>query len=317
MSNEKRTMRDSFLEELYLRMKKDKNIFFLSVDFGAPKLDDIRRSFPDRFINVGIAEQNLVNVATGLALEGFSVYAFGISTFLSMRAFEQIRIDLALQAQIKTLNVNLIGVGAGLSYGVSGPTHHCLEDLALMRILPNVAIFSPCDWTTAKDFVDYSLKNKTPKYLRFDSKPCAPLVDARRVEISAGFREIKKGEDLCVVSTGHMSHLALLAADYLAEDGINIGLIDMFLLRPFDEAGLIKILRRYKNVITTHEGFLNKGGLDTVVTSLCASQDKNINLRHFGFNDHYIFEIGSRDYLHKKHKISVVDLISAVKESLF
>ena len=136
-------MRDVFIEGIYNRMQEDRNLFFISADFGSPKLDRLREDFKDRFINVGIAEQNLINISTGLALEGFTVYAYAIAPFLTMRAYEQIRINLSLHAQLKEININLIGVGAGLSYDVSGPSHHCLEDLSIMRTLPNLIVFSP------------------------------------------------------------------------------------------------------------------------------------------------------------------------------
>ena len=106
-------------------MKTDEIIFFVSADFGSPVLDDIRADFPDRFLNVGIAEQNLINVSAGLALEGFTVFAYAIAPFITMRCFEQLRVNLALLSEVRDMNVNLIGVGAGYSYVVSGPTHQC------------------------------------------------------------------------------------------------------------------------------------------------------------------------------------------------
>ena len=143
---ETKMMRDVFIEQVYYRMRDDRNIFFLCADFGSPKLDKLKEDFNDRFINVGIAEQNLINISTGLALEGFTVYAYAIAPFLVMRAYEQIRINLSLHAQLRDVNVNLVGVGAGLSYDVSGPTHHCLEDITIMKVLPNLEVFSPSDW---------------------------------------------------------------------------------------------------------------------------------------------------------------------------
>ena len=174
MSNKEisKPMRDVFISELYTKMEKDTSIFFLSADFGSPALDKLRSSFPDRFINVGIAEQNLINVSCGLALEGFSVFAYAIAPFITMRCFEQIRVNLAILSQIRPMNVNLIGVGAGFSYEVSGPTHHCLEDISIMRTLPNFEVLSPSDWYLTTQLVDYTLQNKIPKYLRFDAKPC-------------------------------------------------------------------------------------------------------------------------------------------------
>jgi len=121
-------------------MEQDSSIFFISADFGSPVLDDIRADYPDRFVNVGIAEQNLINVTAGLALEGFKVFAYAIAPFITMRCFEQLRVNLALLSEVREINVNLIGVGAGYSYVVSGPTHQCYEDITLIRSLPNFKI---------------------------------------------------------------------------------------------------------------------------------------------------------------------------------
>ncbi len=122
--NSPQIMRDVLIEQIYQKMFDDERIFFLSADLGSPVLDKVREQFEDRFINVGIAEQNLINVSTGLAFEGFTVYAYAIAPFLTMRAYEQLRVNLSLSSELMELNVNLIGVGAGLSYDVSGPTHH-------------------------------------------------------------------------------------------------------------------------------------------------------------------------------------------------
>ncbi|MDD5085010.1 MAG: transketolase, partial [Candidatus Omnitrophica bacterium] len=171
MSENVKVMRDVLISGIHERMLVDKKIFFLSADFGAPVLDALKDTFKDRFINVGIAEQNLINVSTGLALEGFTVFAYAIAPFITMRAYEQVRVNLALHAEIKELNVNLIGVGAGLSYDISGPTHHSLEDLAIMRLLPNVMVFSPSDCVVASSYLDVLIKCKKPKYIRLDGKP--------------------------------------------------------------------------------------------------------------------------------------------------
>jgi len=172
-----KTMRDVLIEAIYKRMADNPRIFFLSADFGAPALDKLRKDFPNRFINVGIAEQNLINIATGLALEGNIVFAYAIAPFLTMRAYEQIRLNLSISTQIKTVNVNLIGVGGGMGYDVAGPTHHCLEDIGIMRILPNMTVFSPSDWKLVENFVDYSISKETPKYFRLDGKPVPSIYD--------------------------------------------------------------------------------------------------------------------------------------------
>ncbi|OGW84126.1 MAG: transketolase [Omnitrophica bacterium RIFCSPLOWO2_01_FULL_45_10] len=309
-----RAMRDVFIEELCNRMENDRDIFFVCADFGSPKLDRLRSSFKDRFINVGIAEQDLINISTGLALEGFTVYAYAIAPFLTMRPYEQIRINLSMQSQLKEVNVNLVGVGAGLSYDVSGPTHHCLEDISIMRVLPNIEIFSPSDWVLAGGFVDYSIRVKKPKYLRFDGKPLPPIYE--KVDIDRGFSELKKGKDLCIVSTGYMTHKALTAVEKLSREGIDAGLLDIFMLRPLDEELLFNILRKYRCVLTIEEGFINKAGLDSIVLNGLNKKSASIKLRNIGFNDAYIFDIGSRDHLHELNGLGIDSIVKDVKALL-
>lgn len=310
-------MRDVFIEQIYHRMKDDDNIFFLSADFGSPKLDVLRGEFKDRFINVGIAEQNLINVATGLALEGYTVYAYAIAPFLTMRAYEQIRVNLSLHAQLKKININLIGVGAGLSYDVSGPTHHCLEDISIIRTLPNIILFSPSDWGLAQRFVDYSIKVKMPKYIRFDGKPLPQIYEnADDIELEKGFCEIMTGKEICLISTGYMTHKALNVAKTLIEEDIAIGVIDIFLIKPFKEDLFYEMIRKYRYVITIEEGFINKGGLDSLVSSILDNRNSNVKLKRMGFEDSYKFDIGGRDYLLGLNNFDEECIINNIKENI-
>ena len=317
MMPEKKAMRDCFIEGLCQRMKQDKSIFFLCADFGSPKLDKLREKFPDRFINVGIAEQNLINIATGLALEGFTVYAYAIAPFLIMRAYEQIRINLSLHAQLKKININLVGVGAGLSYDVSGPTHHCLEDITIMRALPNIEVISPSDWVLAEKFIDYSIKVKKPKYLRFDGKPLPKIYNgSERVKIGNGFYEFRKGSRVCFVSTGIMTHKALNASKILSKQGISAGVIDIFMLKPINADALYEVLKKYEAIVVLEEAFINKGGLDSLILGILNSKRSKIKVKNMGFSDSYVFDIGSRDYLHKLNKLDEASIIKNAKELL-
>jgi transketolase len=309
--NQPKTMRDAFIEGVYERMKKNKQIFFVSADFGAPALDKLRRDFKDRFINVGIAEQNLINVAAGLGLENYIVYAFAIAPFITMRAYEQIRQSLSIASQINPVNVNLIGVGTGLSYDLSGPSHHCLEDISLMTLLPNFAVVSPSDAKLAGEFVDYSIKTRKPKYLRFDAK-ALPLLygNIRDLNLENGFYELKKGRKICLVSTGYMTHTALKAAEKIN----SIGVIDVFLLKPLNEKLLLKALEKYNYVVTLEEGFINNGGLDSLVSRIIQDNNGAVKLAaRLGINDKYIFELGERDYLHKLNNCGEENVIKIIQ----
>ncbi|MBF0563668.1 MAG: transketolase [Nitrospirae bacterium] len=319
MNLEQKSMRDVFIDAIYERMKGNDKIFFVSADFGSPKLDRLRRDFSDRFLNVGIAEQNLLNVSTGLALEGFTVYAYAIAPFLTMRAYEQIRNNLSLMSHVRELNVNLIGVGAGLSYDVAGPTHHCLEDISILRNLPNMVLFSPSDWYLVQEFADYSLQVKAPKYLRFDGKPLRRIYGNGSginsgINMKDGFTEIKKGSGICIVSTGFMTHRALEAAARLARQNLDVGVIDFYVLKPFNEESFRKVLGNYACVITIEEAFINKGGLDSIVACAVNGMDTHIKRKHMGFGDSYVFDMGSRDALHRLYGLDEDGIIKNILE---
>lgn len=294
-----RAMRDTFLEELYQNMLQDEKIFFLSADFGSPVLDKIRNDIPQRFINVGIAEQNLINVAVGLGLEGFKVYVYAIAPFVTMRCFEQIRVNISILSQIRNMNINIIGVGAGISYNMSGPTHHCLEDLSIISTLPNIDIFSCSDFEQSKNYVNYSLKNNFPKYIRFDSK----ALDEIKIEndFDKGFRILKNSEKVAIISTGFMSHKALKLE--------NVKVIDLFLVNNFNIDELLNELKDIKTVFTLEESF---GGLDTIINSRIKDK-KIVNLK---FNRVYNFEIGDREYIHSLHNLSLEEIKEKIEEYL-
>jgi len=315
MKLESKIMREILIEGIYHRMEEDQSLFFVTADFGSPRLDALREKFQDRFINVGVAEQNLINISTGLALEGFTVYAYAIAPFLTMRAYEQIRVNLSLHAQLKEVNVNLIGVGAGLSYDVSGPTHHCLEDISIMRTLPNITLFSPSDWKLTEKFIDYSIRIKKPKYLRLDGKPLPQIYDGiEDSEFQNGFKELVKGERVCLVSTGYMTHKALRVANLLNEHQIRAGVIDLFMLKPLNEELFSESISPYDYVITLEEAFINKGGLDSLVTNILTRRNSKFRIKRMGFEDTYVFDMGSREHLHRLNHLDEESIIKNVEE---
>jgi len=313
--NTPQIMRDVLIEQIYQRMADDEKIFFLSADLGSPVLDKVREQFEDRFINVGIAEQNLINVSTGLAFEGFTVYAYAIAPFLTMRAYEQLRVNLSLSSELMELNVNLIGVGAGLSYDVSGPTHHCIEDIIIMRALPNFITISPSDSKITESLVDYTIDVKKPKYIRLDAKPVTQIYDKTDdFNLEIGFCELIKGEKVCIVATGFMTHKALNAAKRLQEDNINVGVLDMIILKPVNEELLSDSLNNYEYIITIEEGFIKKGGLDSLILNIINKYQLDIRLKNLGFDDKYVFGLGGRDHLHKINNLDEESIIEIAKE---
>lgn len=303
MNNRPLAMRDALLQRICDAMADDQHLFFVCADFGSPVLDSIRERFPKRFINVGIAEQNLINISAGLAIEGYTVFAYAIAPFITMRCYEQIRVSLALLSQVRPLNVNLIGVGAGYSYVVSGPTHQCYEDLTLMRAMPNMAVYSPADHVTAAALFDACVTLGGPKYLRLDAQVLPALYTEQPPDIDTGFHVHRPGKNLCLLATGYMVHTALKVADRKAEEGQQIGLIDLFNLASFDAERLAATLSAYDGIVTLEEGFRGRGGLDAMLFDFCARRQLSARLLNIGVEGGYRFELGSRSELHEQVSI--------------
>lgn len=293
-------MRDALLDAIWNAMALDQKIFFASADFGSPVLDRIRADFPDRFVNVGIAEQNLVNISAGLGIEGYTVFAYAIAPFITMRCYEQIRVNLALLSEVRNINVNLIGVGAGYSYVVSGPTHQCYEDITLMRALPNIQVLSPADHVSAAALFDRCSGVGGPKYLRLDAQVLPVLYDEVLPDLDAGFHVHRHGTQVCLVATGYMLHTALEAADALAEMGFSVGVIDLVDITGFDREGFRKVLAPYGCMVTLEEGFRGRGGIDAMFFEFIARHELGIRMLNIGVEGGYRFELGSRMELHEK-----------------
>jgi transketolase len=312
MSVKPLAMRDVLLDRIWQAMEKDTTIFLTSADFGSPVLDKIRADFPERFVNVGIAEQNLINVSAGLALEGYTVFAYAIAPFITMRCYEQIRVSLALLSEVRPMNVNLIGVGAGYSYVVSGPTHQCYEDLTLMRALPNFRVLSPSDHVSAGDLFDLCIDTRGPKYLRFDAQVLPVLYEPGATDLNQGFHIHCKGERVCLVATGYMVHTAIKVAKKLAATGQTVGVVDLFDISNFDADRFKSVLSQYAGIVTLEEGFRGRGGVDSMLFDFITRHDLDARVLNFGVSGAYSFELGTREELHDKVGIGPKYVLSCI-----
>lgn len=311
MTQPAQAMRDAFLLRLLDAMRQDEKLFFVTADFGSPVLDRIRAEHPDRFVNVGIAEQNLINVSAGLALEGYTVFAYAIAPFITMRCYEQIRVSLALLSEVRPMNVNLIGVGAGYSYVVSGPTHQCYEDLTIMRALPNLGLLSPCDHVTAAALFDVCLTRKQPKYLRLDAQILPVVHREAPPDLHRGFAQLRRDGKVCLVATGYPVHTALQVAEQLSSAGREIAVIDLFDVAGFDRQAFLQELARYQAIVTLEEGFKGRGGVDALLFDMLTGELPR-PLLNLGVTPGYRFELGSRTQLHEQVGIGPESVLRAV-----
>ncbi len=308
-----RAMRDTLLTSILAAMEGD-DVFFVTADFGSPVLDQIRERYPQRFINVGIAEQNLINVSAGLALEGFKVFAYAIAPFITMRCFEQIRVNLALLSTVRPMNVSLIGVGAGYSYVVSGPTHQCYEDITLMRSLPNMQIYSPADQITSSLLAGECLQRPGIKYLRLDAQVLPLLYPAASPDFEQGFQLHGEGQALCLIATGYMTHTALKVAEYLNGAGVEVSVVDLFDLSNFDEPALLSHLGKAQRIVSLEEGFQGRGGLDALLFNLLSRHALNTPFLNIGVAPQYRFELGDRQTLHEQVGIGYHAVIQKIRD---
>lgn len=316
MSIKAMPMRDTLLERIWQSMGINEKIFFVSADFGSPVLDKIRSDFPTRFINVGIAEQNLINISAGLALEGFTVFAYAIAPFITMRCYEQTRVSLALLSEVRKMNVNLIGVGAGYSYVVSGPTHQCYEDITLMRAMPNFRVLSPADHITSAALFDICINNAGPKYLRLDAQILPPIYEDINGVLDLGFAIHKSGKKVCLIATGYMLHTAFIVASELERAGISVGIVDLIDLSHFNRAKFLDLINSYASIVSMEEGFVGRGGLDAMLFHLFASNQIYPKFLNIGVEGSYRFELGSRVELHEHVGIGPKAVFEKIKTFL-
>lgn len=300
-------IRDAFFDELYEIARRDRNVIFMTADMGAQSLERFKRDLPDQYINVGIAEQNLVSVAAGLALSGKRVFIYAIIPFATLRCIEQIKVDLC----VMKLPVTIIGSGPGFTYSSDGPTHHGLEDVSVMRSLPGMAIYSPSDHITAKFAAVVSYKAIGPAYVRLDKGVWPALHDADE-DLSRGLGFIRKGMKLLIIATGCMTHTALQVAETLRISGINTGVIDLFRLKPIPEE-LVHMAKKYERIATIEEHTLS-GGMGSAVIELFSDSGRMIPVKRFGISDDYLERYGDRAWMQSHYGLHDKNIIRTIME---
>jgi transketolase len=306
-------MRDAFFLKIFEKAKQNPDIVVLTSDFSAPSFDRFRIELPGQFINTGISEQNTILVAAGLALSGKTVFVTSIAPFITMRCFEQTR----LFAADMNLNIKIIAVGAGFSYNTAGPTHHSVEDIAIMRTLPNMKIFLPCCNSQVETFAENCVEEPGPAYVRLDRMILDEQYNGSFVQIkNAGFSILRKIVPITIVTTGYMVKTTLEAVDALGAKSIPIGVIDAYRL-PFDEKAFAGILTGVKRLIILEE-HVKQGGLGSYICETLADNDVQLLVKRFGFDflkgfhHHY----GSRDEMLETCGLSVKQLVTSVEDSL-
>jgi len=248
-------MRSAVIDTLCRLAEEDPNIWLLTGDLGFSVLETFAERFPDRFINVGVAEQNMAGIAAGLALSGKRVVIYSIVNFATMRCLEQIRNDICAHHA----NVIIIGAGAGYAYGAQGYTHHGLEDIAIMRALPGLDIAAPATKAEAEAALRAGMKRNGPTYIRLEKDAGAPMTALTTGSDSYGMSCYRNGEDAAIVATGGLVGEAMGAAELLMAEGLSVAVWSCPWLSPFDKATFEMLIQRHRFILTAEEGVASGG----------------------------------------------------------
>ena len=285
-------MRNAFVAELVECARRDPRLVLLTADLGWNVLDAFAREFPDRFLNVGVAEQNMAGIATGLALAGKRPFMYSIATFATMRCFEQLRNGPALHH----LPVCVVGVGGGYAYGNLGPSHFALEDLAVMRSLGGLRVVAPADPLQTRTGVRAVNSQDGPVYLRLGKggNPEVPGLAGRFVWDTP--EVVREGGDLLILATGAVTVEALAAAERLALKGIQAEVAVLAHLPPQPTDSLTGLLRAHRGVLSVEEGVLT-GGLGALVAQAISQADLSCRLEMAGVRGPLAGAVGSREHM--------------------
>ena len=301
-------MRNAFIEELTLLAEENDKVFLMIGDLGFGVVENFERKFPNQFLNAGVAEQNMMGMAAGLASAGYQVYVYSIGNFPVFRCLEQIRNDICYEQ----LDVSIVSIGAGLSYGTLGYSHHAIDDIGVMSALPGMTIYSPADPIETRHALRDSVSLKTPKYFRL-GKSGEPEIFKNTPTNFPKWTRLTVGNDLLILSTGSVTIEAIDAATLLQAQGINISVYAIPVLKPlvFD-ASLIK---QFENVLVLEE-HSKSGGLGTCISEQLALNGIKANLVKLGIPDQVHHELGSQRHLRTYFELDAQGIVGKVKEIL-
>lgn len=288
-------MRDAFAQRLTKLAKKDSKIFLLSGDIGNKLFDKFKSNFPNRFINCGIAENNMIGVAAGLAKEGYKPFVYTITPFLTSRSFEQIRLDVGCS----NLNVYIVGTGSGLSYSRLGPTHHSLEDLALMQSIPNLEISIPGDPYEIEEILSKVIKKNKPHYIRLGKKNKTRFLEKYKTKYNK-INCLLKGKKIAIISLGPIVEEAFKAIKMLEIKGIKPSLYSINHIKPFDFKNLSKKLKSYNKIFILEEHYEWGGFASRILDS---QEIKNFNIIKIAIRNKFYNGLGEQSEARKFLKI--------------
>lgn len=303
-------MRDAFAERLLERATEDERVFFLTGDLGFGVFEEFQSALPSQYLNVGVAEQNMIAVAAGLALEGHVCFVYSIGNFPTLRCLEQIRNDAAYHAA----NVNVVSIGGGFSYGPLGMSHHATEDIAIMSTIPEVTSFTP---GTARDVlgsVDALIEKAGTGYLRLDKSAGEESPGAEPFRVGR-WRVMRQGKDVTLVAVGGVLKEAQEAAGILQETGISATVVSATQPAPIQTDEIIRVLGAVPVVVSVEEHVI-RAGIGGIVAEAMAESGCSARLIRRGVGARFVSEVGSQTYLRAGAGLDARSLAATVVTAL-
>ncbi|MDL2296771.1 transketolase [Bacteroidales bacterium OttesenSCG-928-B11] len=293
-------MRTAFVKQLVEEARLNEKVFFLVADLGYNVVEDFAKEFPDRFINVGIAEQNMAGIAAGLAKEGFIPFIYSIGNFPTLRCMEQIRYDICYH----NLNVNIVAVGGGYAYGSLGTSHHTTEELGMLRTIPTLTVCAPADPIESRMLTTMAVNDPTPFYIRLGKNGEKAIHEKSLENYQIGEPLlVRKGETTAVLSTGS---IGIDNLDFITENNINASVYTFPVIKPLNKERLAQLFNSYKKIITVEEHQASAGFGSAILECLNDLQEEGLltgipKVKRIAIKDTFTSVAGSQKFLKEKN----------------
>lgn len=305
-------MRSVFNDTLLEIAHKDSRIFMILADIGYGEIEPFAEAFPERFFNVGVAEQNMTGVACGVAMEGNIAITYSIANFPTIRPLEQIRNDVCYH----NANVKIVIIGGGLAYGALGISHHSTEDLAIMRALPNMVVLAPSDFAEARGATHAMIEHDGPVYFRCGYKQ-EPDIHKGPIDFKIGKAiQVRDGKDVTMIYTGTVGYQVVQAADELSKAGINCRIVSMHTVKPIDKEAIIKAAEETGAIVTVEEHNI-MGGLGGAVAEVLVDECSTaVKVKRMALPDVNVTKVGGQQWLLEQYGLDKNGIVGSVKKLL-
>lgn len=305
-------MRNAFADEITKLAEQHPELVILSADIGNRFFDKFKQQFPSRFYNCGIAESNMIGVAAGMALSGLRPLAYTIAPFITARCFEQIRVDVCYHR----LAVIIVGMGSGFSYASLNATHHSLEDIGILRLLPNMKVVCPGDPIEVRLCLRDAFRQNDPVYIRLGKKG-EPMIHPQEFDFKIGrARLVRTGSDICFLSTGAILPEVIRASEELASRNISAEVTSFHTVKPLDTEYLSEVFSRFPCVVTVEEHGRAGGLGGSIAEWLVDHPGVKARLLRIGIPDQFLYEAGDQKYARELFGLTGPSIAGAAMQSL-